>query len=306
MQSLRVVDHIEKRYAHPGLNLSDPVREGILKTCAGAARSAALDPAIEGVRQDLAPIFEVQVVALADRISSSLSDLDDALQSGMAEVERVERLRAVRELRKKLGAAYPARGGRFVKANAIHRGLIHLLVTGAMLAGQRVLKRWASRYSVETAQDFRTVRATAVRGGEIGLPPAARRMLEEIEGFLEGRIHRGFEADRVHGRGRRVLLGLFAAYHADPTLLEDHVLFRYKELAGGRYLRDLPRPGVEREVVARYRKDPVFVRVLVDHLAAMTDTYALTEHARLMQMGGGPDSQRRATQARVLIEDAYR
>jgi dGTPase len=31
-QGLRVVDHLEKRYEHPGLNLTDPVREGILKS----------------------------------------------------------------------------------------------------------------------------------------------------------------------------------------------------------------------------------------------------------------------------------
>ena len=283
-QSLRVVDLIEKRYAHAGLNLSDPVREGIFKS-SGVTR---VGEAHVGVRAALAPLFEVQVVALADRISGVLSDLDDALQSGVAEVDRVERLLAVRELRKKLGSSYPVRAARFVKANILHRGLIHLLVTGAMLASERGLKRWASRNKVRTAEEFRAIRDDAVRGGEIGLPPAGRGMLEDIEGLLEGRVRRGFEADRVYGQGRRILLGLFAAYHADPTLLDDHVLFRYRELAGGRYLRDVSRPAVEREVAAHYRTNPTFVRVLADHLAAMTDTYALKEHARLLEIGAVP------------------
>ena len=35
-----------------------------------------------------------------------------------------------------------------------------------------------------------------------------------------------------------MLLGLFMAYHADPVLLPDHALLRFKELAGVRFLRN--------------------------------------------------------------------
>jgi dGTP triphosphohydrolase len=83
------------------------------------------------------------------------------------------------------------------------------------------------------------------------------------------------------------MLGLFAAYFADPGLLDDHVLFRMKELSGVRYLRDLPRESREREARA-YRSDPRFTRLLADHLAAMTDAYALAEHARLLEIGAVP------------------
>jgi len=63
-----------------------------------------------------------------------------------------------------------------------------------------------------------------------------------------------------------VLLGLFAAFFADPGLLDDHVLFRMKDLAGVRYFRDLPRDQRERETRS-YRADPRFTRLLADHLA---------------------------------------
>jgi dGTP triphosphohydrolase len=85
-----------------------------------------------------------------------------------------------------------------------------------------------------------------------------------------------------------VLLGLFAAYQADPTLLEDHVLLRFKELAGVRFLRDLPREKIDDEIASRYRPDVRFARLLADHLASMTDVYALNEHARLLEMGAVP------------------
>jgi len=284
-QSLRVVDLIEKRYAHPGLNLTDPVREGIFKS--GPAPTPPSDQA-EGLREGRPPLFETQVVVLADRISSALHDLDDALQSGTVELTRVERVEAVRRLRKKLGPHYGGGTGRYMKANAIHRGLVHLMATSAVLASSRSLGRWAERNGVVEHGEFVRRMDDAVGGSEVDLPPAGRRMLAEIEALLDAQVRRGRTADRVDGRGRRVLLGLFAAYQADPTLLEDHVLLRFKEIAGVRFLRDVARDAVEREVSRRYRGDARFVRLLADHLAAMTDAYAIVEHARLLEMGAVP------------------
>ena len=282
LQSLRVVDQVEKRYDHPGLNLTDPVREGILKSRGAEPPCAA---ALEGVRRGLPPLLEAQAVQLADRIGSALHDLDDALQCGAIELGRVERLAAVRRLRAKLGSRYARAGGRFMKANAIHRGLMHLMVTSAVLATSRGLERFRERFGVSRAEDFERIRDQAVSGREVDLPAASRRMLDEIEELLETRVRRGFAADRVDGRGRRVLIGLYGAYRRDPRLLDDHVLLRYKELVGVRFLRDLPRERAEAEIDARYRRDPRFARLLADHLASMTDAFALAEHANLMDTG---------------------
>jgi dGTPase len=284
-QSLRVVDRVEKRYGHPGLNLTDEVREGIVKS---GGNERGVPEGTEGVRDGLPPLFEAQVVTLADRIAGAVHDLDDALQAGAVELAAAERLGALGQLRRKLGPAYPARGARFMKINAIHRGMIHMLVTGAVLASGRTLARWAERHRITSAREFRAVRDDSVQGGEITLPPAGGRALEEIEGLLEARVRRGRIADRVDARGRHVVLGLFAAFFTQPLLLDDHVLLRYKERAGVPFLRDVPRRSVESEVAARYRADRRFVRLLADHLASMTDAYALEEHRRLMEMGAVP------------------
>ena len=141
----------------------------------------------------------------------------------------------------------------------------HLLVTGVIMASARSLKRWSEQHGIETSKRFLEVRDEALKGSEIGLPLPGRRMLDDIEGFLGAQVHRGRGADQVEAQGRRVLLGLFAAYQADPSLLEDHVLLRFKEVAGGRFLRDLPRRAVESELDKRYRGNPRFVRLVADH-----------------------------------------
>jgi dGTPase len=283
-QGLRVVDLLEKRYAHPGLNLTDATREGIVK-CGLGERAPQDVP--EGIRWGVPPLFESQVVALSRRLASALHDLDDALQSGTVDVAEVERLQAVRELKRKLGARYPQRGGRFIKANAIHRGLTHLMVTGAILSSQATLAKWEAKHKATSPSRFNEIRDTAVSGHEIGWPRGGVALVEELERFLDARVHRGGEAERVEARGRRVVLGLFAAYFSDPALLDDHVLFRMKDLAGVRYFRDLSPDSREREAKT-YRSDPRFARLLADHLAAMTDAYALAEHARLLEFGAVP------------------
>jgi dGTPase len=283
-QGLRVVDRLEKRYAHPGLNLTDDVREGIVKS--GPSGELPADE-LAGVRAGLAGPPEAQVVSLSDRIATVLDDLDDALQAGAVAVADVERIQVVRELRRKIGARWPKRGGRFTKANAIHRGLTHLLVTGAILGADASLRKWIDRAGLTGVADFCARRDELLAGNEVSMTAAAMRLLEDLEGFVEGRVHRGSQADRVEATGRRAVLGLFAAFWADPGLLDDHVLLRFKETAGVPYFRDLPRPTRE-EVARRWRSDPRFARVLADHLAAMTDAYALAEHARLLAIGAVP------------------
>jgi dGTPase len=161
-------------------------------------------------------------------------------------------------------------------------------VTGATLASGSSLARWAETHAVKDPKSFRRVAGRAIRGGEVRLPAAGLRLLEDLEGFLEGRVRRGFEADRVAARGRRVVLGLFAAYFSDPTLLADHVLLRFKQASALRYLRDLPRDAVETEVGRRYRSNPLFARIVADHVAAMTDAFAIVEHGRLLEFGAIP------------------
>jgi dGTPase len=285
-QALRVVDRIEKRYDHPGLNLTDDVREGIVK--AGRPSRGPVDR-VQGFRADRPPSLEAQAVALADRIASAVADLDDAIQAGVLAVEAAEKLRAVRELEKKLGKKYPAGPGKFRKANAIHRGLTHLFVTGAILASADLLAAWAREAGIAPgARPSRARRDRALRDGLIALPASAEKLLRDLEAVLAARVHRGGEADRVDRWGRRVVLGLFAAYHADPGLLEDHVLLRFKEQAGVRYLRDLPRTKVEEEARRKYRSSPVFARILGDYLAGMTDAFALERQSTLMKMGAVP------------------
>ena len=71
--SLRVVDLLERRYAQPGLGLTDQVREGILKHTSWSEDFAFPLPNPRGLALSEACHLEGQVVAVADEIAPANS-----------------------------------------------------------------------------------------------------------------------------------------------------------------------------------------------------------------------------------------
>ena len=83
LQSLRVVDELEERYAEfPGLNLTFETREGILKHCS-RKNAQLLGKVGERFLDNTQPSLEAQLTNLADEIAYNSHDVDDGLRSGL-------------------------------------------------------------------------------------------------------------------------------------------------------------------------------------------------------------------------------
>ncbi len=92
LQSLRVVDVLEERYAaFDGLNLTFETREGILKHCSvkNARELGEVGKRFLTKRQ---PSLEAQIANLADEIAYSNHDIDDGLRSGLLKLSQLERV----------------------------------------------------------------------------------------------------------------------------------------------------------------------------------------------------------------------
>ncbi len=289
VQSLRVVDHLEKRYRHPGLNLTDATREGILKHVMGPGQTVEAGFAADdaSLRPGCAPFFEAQVVAAVEEAASVVQDLDDGLRAGELDPAAVEALPIVRELSRRIGAT-PDRGGTrarrgelFMRANVVYRGLTHLLVAGIVHNSRRGLKAWAREHGLGTYDGYLEARG-AVRAGTVGLSPRVQRLFDGLRDLVARRLHQGAWLRAVSFRARVLLADLFRALAEDPRLAEDYLLLRFREEEGGPYLRDLPSPAVEAEIARRYRASPRWARLVADHIAGMTDPFAVQEHARII------------------------
>ncbi len=92
LQSLRVVDVLEERYAEfPGLNLTFETREGILKHCSveNARRLGELGQRFIDRKQ---PGLEAQLANLADEIAYNNHDIDDGLRYELLDIDQLNQI----------------------------------------------------------------------------------------------------------------------------------------------------------------------------------------------------------------------
>src|SRR5258708_7872405 len=106
LQSLRVVDELEERYADfQGLKLTFECREGILKHCALPKARELGDVGqrfIDRTRSGL----EAQLANLADEIAYNNHDVDDGLRAGLITLEDLCEVRLVRRHYEAVRGAY--------------------------------------------------------------------------------------------------------------------------------------------------------------------------------------------------------
>src|SRR5512135_3292961 len=121
LQSLRVVDVLEERYAaFNGLNLCFETREGILKHCS-LEHAAQLGDVGERFINYRRGSLEAQIANLADEIAYNNHDVDDGLRSGLVTLEQLASVRLFAGHLNEVRAAYPNLADRRVVHETVRR-----------------------------------------------------------------------------------------------------------------------------------------------------------------------------------------
>jgi dGTPase len=125
LQSLRVVDELEERYAEfPGLNLTFEVREGILKHCS-AANARRLGDVGERFLQRRQPGLEAQLANLADAIAYNNHDVDDGIRAGLITIEELRELKIFGRQYEVVREQYPSLQDRRLVHEVVRRMIDH-------------------------------------------------------------------------------------------------------------------------------------------------------------------------------------
>ncbi len=252
LQSLRVVDELEERYAEfRGLNLTFECREGILKHCS-VRNARELGDVGERFINRQQPGLEAQIANIADEIAYNNHDVDDGIRAGLIAVADLMDVRLFRRQYDVVVGKYPSLGERRL-VHEIVRRMINCIVTDLIQTTQRNLDAAQPKSMDEVRTQPKPLAALSDTG---------REEHNELMMFLREHVYRHYKVLRMTSKARRVLKALFESFFGDVSLMPTE----HRDIA----LASEKARGPEGRA-----------RAVADYIAGMTDRYAILEHRRL-------------------------
>lgn len=252
LQSLRVVDELEERYAaFPGLNLMFETREGILKHCSpnNARQLGAIGERFLRREQ---PTLEAQIANLADEIAYNNHDLDDGLRAGLISVEELREVPLFRRQHDMVLAQFPEVSGRRMIHEIVRRMINYVAMD--------LIETTAAAIADAEPEDVDAVRTRSSPLVAFSAEVAAEHM--ELKRHLRDHVYRHFRVLRMTNKANMVVSELFGIFFKRPELMPTE----HTEAA-----RDMEAQSGE---AGR-------ARAVADYIAGMTDRYAIVEYERM-------------------------
>ena len=250
LQSLRVVDKLEARYAaFDGLNLTFETREGILKHCTRqhAQRLVETDPDGPAARflHGGQASLEAQLVNLADELAYSAHDVDDGVRSGLIALEQLHEVQVLAQGHAAVLAEHPGLGDRRALFETLRRMLSAQIgdLTATTAAALALAQQGHGRLDADTVRRL---------PGLVCMSEPLRTQTADLKRFLFRELYRHPRVTQMTTLARTVVEQLFAAYRDTPG-----------------------------EMPADYATNRNRPRAVADYIAGMTDRFALREHERL-------------------------
>jgi dGTPase len=248
LQSLRVVDELEEKYADfPGLNLMFETREGILKHCS-TRNARELGDVGDRFLQRRQPGLEAQIANIADAIAYNNHDVDDGFRAGLLTLDQLREQLLFETQYLKVHARYPDLEDRRLIYEIIRR-MIGTVVTDLI----EETKRRIDAAGVQSIDDVRDQDHPLVN-----MSPPVYEQHVSLKQFLNKHLYRHEQKLEMTRRAQGIVADLFNAYWSDVSLMPS----QFAETAAK--LDDMGR-----------------ARVIADYIAGMTDRYAIAAHEAL-------------------------
>jgi len=252
LQSLRVVDELEEKYAQfPGLNLTFESREGILKHCA-LKNAKLLGDVGERFINKHQPSLEAQLTNLADEIAYNSHDVDDGLRSGLISLQQLREVDFLDTLYEEVDKKHPDLPDRR-KIYEIVRRLISYQVIDLI----ETSKTRIESIKPETVDDVRHHKEAIISYSD-----TMREQNLIIKRFLRENLYMHYRVRRMSTKSARMIKELFSSFMEDILLL----------------------PPEYQEITKQHQRDSGDAgkaRIIADYIAGMTDRYAMAEHGKL-------------------------
>ena len=247
LQSLRVVDTLEEKYADfPGLNLTFETREGILKHCSknNARKLGEIgNRFLEGKQ----PGLEAQIANIADEIAYNNHDIDDGLRAGLLDMTILRQCEIFNQQYLAVTEQWQDLSHRQLTHEIIRR-MINILVSDLILTTQKNIKQ----FSPESIEDIREQSKPLV-----SLSDEMKKMNLELKQFLRKNLYQHFHVNRMTYKAHKIIKSLFDVFEKNVQLLPNDL-----------------------QQIIKNNKDLKYVTIS-DYIAGMTDRYAIAEYERI-------------------------
>jgi len=252
LQSLRVVDELEEKYAKfNGLNLTFESREGILKHCSIKNAEQLGDIGKRFINKTQANI-EAQMVNLADSIAYNSHDVDDGLRSGFITIEQLRETRFFQSLYAKVEQEYPRLDDKRTIYEIVRRMIDEQIKD--LIAESSIKIKQANPQSI-----------TDIRNNKESLIAFSNDMYEmhlELKRFLRENLYRHYRVHRMSHKAGNVINKLFQALLNDLRLMPPEYRNKAKQ-------------------AEEKHGESGRARIVSDYIAGMTDRYAIKEYKRI-------------------------
>jgi dGTPase len=245
LQSLRVVDLLEQRYAEfDGLNLTFETREGILKHCS-VKNAERLGDVGQRFLDKTETTLEGQIANFADEIAYNNHDIDDGIRSGLLTIDQLMEVSLFKEHALKVKALYPDLSQKRLVHETIRR-MIHNLVDDLCRTSLSYIK-------VSKPKNVDDVR---LNGPMIDFSTEMAEKQLELKQFLRKSLYLHPKVTEMTEKAVKTIEGLFKVYMDDLNLIPS-----------------------DYQSIGREEKP----RVIADYIAGMTDRYAIREYIKLLK-----------------------
>lgn len=254
LQSLRVVDELEEKYADfQGLNLTFECREGILKHCS-LQNAQLLGDVGERFLAGKQPGLEAQIANIADAIAYNNHDVDDGLRAGLITIEQLRELELFEEQYLAVKEQY-----KYLIGKRLIHEIIRRMINRQVIDLLQTSERRIAEVAPKSIEDVRSI-----GNPMIAFSDEMAERHHALKRFLRENLYRHYRVHRMAMKSQRMVKELFSVHFTDPRLLPTEHQTKVKQMEsefgeGGR------------------------ARAVADYIAGMTDRFAIAEYSKLFQ-----------------------
>jgi dGTPase len=254
LQSLRIVDLLEERYADfPGLNLTYETREGILKHC---SQKNALGLGELGQRfiKKNKPSLEAQIANIADEIAYNNHDIDDGLRANLLNIDSLRESKFVESNYREVVKKWKDLNERQIRHEIVRR-MIDYIVSDLIETSKDLI----DKYKPASADSIRECSKSLIK-----MSQTTEKEHNNLKKILRKNLYQHEQVNLMSQRATETVKYLFNIYMEQPIFLTDELHMKITK---------------DSKIKDEQRK----TRIIADYIAGMTDRFALSEYKRISE-----------------------